>query len=274
MDINTLANAIHLDPNTIAAVEGLSLPAKEESQLLELYFQDFPLFLKTVEVQADPQLLMLRLYLQLALNTRMLYLQRGLPEAVWLDSMQDIAVWAADYRAKYGKYGIAAWEWLTCSLNMEIFRLGRLQFEPYKLPADVQMGELSFPAGTEVLSVHIPAGTPLTATAVLDSLKQAPTFFTSYFGKDYTLYYCHSWLLSPALSQLLPPDSSIMQFQQLFHIYSTDASPQSEQRVFGCVCENPADYPQNTSLQQRMRQYLMDGNTVPSGRGIGLFEKL
>jgi hypothetical protein len=101
---------------------------------------------------------------------------------------------------------------------MELFRLGRLQFEPITLEEEIVHGGRIYPAGTPALSVHIPAGEPLDPDAALDSFRQAEAFFPHYFGQTYPLFYCHSWLMAPSLTEILPASSRIMQFQRMFQL--------------------------------------------------------
>lgn len=183
--------------------------------------------------------------------------------------MKDITIWCEDYLAKHHAPGFREWPWVAHSLRLNVIRIGRLQFQPSKLAEDVMLNGESFPAGTRILEIHIPAGEPLTLEDVLDSIKQAPSFFKTYFGIEYSLFHCHSWLLSPDLNKLLPGHSRIIQFQKLFAVYKTDNNMrQAEERVFGFCSDDPIEYPENTSLQRTLKQYLLAGHTVPMGAGI------
>jgi len=54
----------------------------------------------------------------------------GIPYAISLDTLSDIAIWADDYRAKNGKWGFENITWLLNHLTGSLFRLGRLEFIP------------------------------------------------------------------------------------------------------------------------------------------------
>ena len=86
--------------------------------------------------------------------------------------------------------------WLSLALRMKIFRLGRLQFEPDE--------------DRHVLHVHIPEGEPLDDAACGESFAIAEEFF----GPEYTIFDCESWLLSPKLQKLLKPDSNILKIPE------------------------------------------------------------
>jgi len=269
-----LAQKIGIHPETVAAVEALPLPSDKEDRLKEAFSQGAAAFAAAMEKEADPPLMALKLFLRFALDTRQRYRELGIPETVLWESLSDLTIWADDYREKTGKHGTLVWKWLARTLNLEVFRLGRLQFQPEALRNDAIIDGVLYPAGTEGLKVHVAAGAPLSYPEVLDSLRRAPDFFRTYFGKDYTMFHCHSWLLSPALPELLPEDSSILRFYRLFSLYTTIPVRQAEERVFGQLCDDPADYPENTRLQRSMKQYLLTGKPIHMGSGIAFFTNL
>ena len=60
---------------------------------------------------------------------------------------------------------------------------------------------------------------------------------------------------------------------RLFHIYEIDEScHQGEERIFGDVMDI-ADYPETTSLQRNLKQYLLKGNTLGMARGIFYYHR-
>ena len=168
-----------------------------------------------------------------------------------------------------GQPGLIEWGWNALLLHMELFRLGRLEYQPRTLQQDIVFGEVSLAAGTPILEVHIPAGAPFCQRELSASLCSAGPFFERYFQRSFFWFHCHSWLLSPALRDLLSPASGILQFQRFFTIYSEDFSfPQAEQRVFGSVQADPQRYTERTSLQRALKKYLLAGNHVGMGMGV------
>ena len=192
----------------------------------------------------------------------------GIPERVFWDGMKDIAIWAEDYLEKNGVPGFAEWGWVAATMTMWVFRLGRLQFQADRLEEAVVCGGKTYPAGTPILNVHIPAGEPLDEEAVLAAMDAAPGFFKTYFGMTFNLFHCHSWLMSPKLKMILPADSRIIRFQDLFEAREADEERQAEERVFGFLAEDPGDYPEKTSLQRKMKAALLAGHTFGMGRGV------
>lgn len=208
------------------------------------------------------------IYLLTIPELRRRYEKKGIPEDILWNGLRDISIWAAEYEQRYQRPGIAEWRWVAKTLRMEVFRLGRLQFEPTYLQQELRYDGVTVPSGTSALNVHIPAGEPLTENAACESLGRAKAFFRNYLDFDAQIMCCDSWLLSPALQDLLPQESNILRFQKMFNIYATRKNRQAEERVFGCVKENPAEYPQNTLLQWKMKEYLQAGKHIDAGLGV------
>ena len=241
--------------------EPLDLPVKQEN------------FEKAIEIlepfaREDKGLRILHFYLDWAVEVKAQYDALGIPETVFWDGMKDLALWAEDYVEKHGVPGFAEWGWVAATMTMWVFRLGRLQFQADRLEKDLVCGDRTYPAGTAVLNVHIPAGEPLDVDAVREAMDYAPRFYETHFGRTFTMFHCHSWLLSPQLREILPEDSRIMQFQNLFEICWMDQERQAEERVFGYLAEDPAAYPEATSLQRTMKASLLAGKSIGMGCGI------
>ena len=266
MTVFALAEKLNIPPKTLAAVREILLPAEQE-QLKDWFFREPARF--CAYARKEDGLVILRLYLEWLEETRARYDALGIPEQVFWDSMKDLAIWCGDYEEKHNAPGFAEWEWVGASLRLEVFRIGRLQFAPAVLEKAAVTATGSYPAGTPVLEVHIPAGEPLENTAVSDSLEAAPAFFKRYFGREYSLFHCHSWLLSPTLGSLLPPHSRILHFAEQFAVYAEDyPERQAEERVFGTLSDDPDSYPEQTALQRTLKKALLSGETVGMGRGI------
>ena len=250
-------------------------------EVMEAVFRTQPLdipvkpenYEKAIEIlepfaREDNGLRIMHFYLDWAVDVKEQYDALGIPDKVFWDSMKDLAIWAEDYQEKHGVPGFGEWGWVAATMTMWVFRLGRLQFQSDRLEEDLICGDRTYPAGTAILNVHIPAGDPLDVEAVREAMDYAPRFYETHFGKTFTLFHCHSWLLSPQLKEILPEDSRILQFQNLFEVCWVDQERQAEERVFGSLAEDPATYPEETSLQRKMKAALLEGKHFGMGCGI------
>lgn len=241
----------------------------QESAWYELFLHKPEAFVAGLRKQPMPELLVLALYLRWAVNTYRNYQELGIPESVFFDTFRDLRIWSDECVRIYNRPGLTEWDWNAHLLRMEVIRLGRLEYQPCILAHDILYGDISVSAGTQILEVHIPAGESLCQKIVLESFAAAVSFFDRYYHVHYEWFHCHSWLLSPAFRKLLPPQSGILQFQNLFTVYDEDFSfPQAEQRVFGCIKDNPEKYPENTHLQCTLKNYLLSKKRPGMGYGV------
>lgn len=152
------------------------------------------------------------------------YLEAGIPEEIYLDTMSDAFIWAELYRRLEGRVGLRETSWLLLHIRLELFRLGRLQFQLDDTPSEFR----SVIDSDRAIQVHIPDVGPLDVDACISSFKLARDFY-----KEELPFICDSWLLEPELEKVLPEKSNILSFQKLFHIFSVDKeNPQCHQRVF------------------------------------------
>ena len=181
MNEHELALRLGLPAETIRALEALPFPAEEEARLKPLFRQD-PAAFEAEGARLGNGLCILKLYLRWLPEVLNAYRARSIPEEIFWDSCQDFGIWCRDALNRNGVPGLAEWSWIGMTMRLELFRLGRLQFEPSRLAHDIRIGGAFYPAGTPHLEVHIPAEAPLDPDAVQSALSQAVPFFERYFG--------------------------------------------------------------------------------------------
>lgn len=218
----------------------------------ERYYADREGCFSQIEQREDRWQLFLALYRRLSLDTRERYRQLGISEEIFRDTMSDLEIWEENCQKKYGVAGLAEYRWLTRHLELKLFRLGRLQFEPVGWEKKA------------ALNVHIPQGEPLDPDAVQRSYRQAYAFFHG----SITCYVCGSWLLLPQLAQVLPPDSNIIRFQKDYTVTKlVEHFRQCEERVFPQILDDPSGYPETTRLQRGVKQLLLSGEKLGFAMG-------
>ncbi len=161
--------------------------------------------------------LLICLYRCEALERR--YAEKGISEEILLDTMHDIVLWTVTHFGLYGELGVSETNWLKRHFNMELFKLGRLQFCMEQFQTEID--EITvIHRGDNVLGVHIARGEPLDVDACNKSFHAAKAFFQRYFPQFlYDYFVCTSWLLdNTSLPNFLKEDSNILQFGKLFNI--------------------------------------------------------
>lgn len=261
MDLRELENKIGLDEELVKELESYNFKEKTLEDLKKSYYEDFTRFKSTIRNEKEGPFLALKVYLELALNTYNEYMNRKIPEEIYLDSMKDIRIWANDYKKKHGVWGIDELDWLAESLDLKVIRLGRLQYE--KVRANKNFGPIK--EGEEFLSVHIPEDSKLDPKDVEKSLDLAREF---YKDQGIKYFYCKSWLLSLNLDRVLDENSNIVKFRDNFtHIEMSFNTPQAEERIFSKVLEDKSFYPEETSLQKNAKKAILEGLDIGVGSG-------
>ncbi|MGI5894485.1 MAG: acyltransferase domain-containing protein [Candidatus Merdivicinus sp.] len=222
------------------------------TEWLAAYHEDRTACMEAVFQQENRYELCLELFTALFDELKERYQKLGISEQIYRDTRSDLEIWRGNCRRMYGVDGLANYRWLQNHLDLKLFRLGRLQFEPV-----VNEGRIA-------LNVHIPQGEPLVYEACRESYRQAYAFYHGMTDR----FVCHSWLLSPVLQELLPESSNIVRFQKDFEITHYDPNDrQCEERVFGEISDDYGSYPQKTSLQRAVREKLLRGEPIGAAQG-------
>ena len=134
------------------------------------------------------------------------------------------------------------------------FRLGELEFE------------LNEENNTKEVHIHIPAGAKLTPEALGDTFEKERIFMREYLPDWADLTHaCGSWMMSPKLKEMLPPESRILYFQSLFDVKEyTPTLRWVMEFVFKLEVFQQKDFPleelrEETSLQRAMKKYILNG---------------
>lgn len=275
MTLTELAERIDLPEEALGAAQKVELSDAEYQTCKELFDRDLGAFLKEWKEKEEPgrYTWALRFYLQLSADTWGQYQAEHIPEEVFDQTFYDLTIWCRECQRKHGVYGLEELWWLAQSVKEHLFRLGRLQFEPVVLKEPLEGNSVRIEAGAKGLNVHIPEGESLAFEKCMDSFRRAERFFADRGEGKPEFYMCDSWLLSPALKELLPADSNIIRFQDLFRIVKVHyAFPQAEQRIFGDILEDKSRYPEDTSLRRKAKRCFQEGKDP--GIGIGVIENI
>ncbi len=204
------------------------------------------------------------------------YKKTGISEAVYYDSMGDIELWADEYRALYGKSGIEEYEWIEETLDMKVFKLGRLQFSQIDPSVCKELYDKLGVLDRDItlINVHVQKGDSLDPEECQKSYKMARDFYGPKNPGKTLVIRCDSWLLNPKLKLLLGENSNIVKFQKDFQLaYEEKNNRQMEERVFGKATDDIASYPENTRLQKSLKQRLLAGEEFGTAIGTYVLEE-
>jgi hypothetical protein len=192
-----------------------------------------------------------------ALHTHSVYVEKGISEDIFIATMKFFTRFINAHLVSYGTYRFAWGWWVARQLSCNEFRIGELEFETIDNN------------GCKSISIHIPSDAVMDTSILCKSYHDARSFFEKYYPeyKDADMY-CDSWLLSPALEKLLQEPSNILNFQKAFTIERVDY--ESNNFMFWVYKRDNIpleELPEGTSLQRRMKEYLLQGGKVGSASG-------
>lgn len=215
------------------------------------------------------------------------YEAKGIGEDIFFDTMDDIRIWIDDHHSRTGEYGLFELNWIMHHMKLNIFKLGRLQFQKFKYyfsPVYKKNG-VTIRFGENVLNIHIPRGEKLDISSCRQSIRRAGEFFSKYYPEYPTdRFICHSWMLYTGNKKYMKSESNILKFADMFDIVGEREAPsQAYLWIFGVKVKNTAlmlskenngnygftkELTQETSLQKSAVDYIEDGGTLGEGMGV------
>lgn len=135
--------------------------------------------------------------------------------------------------------------------------------------------ELVVEDGDEVLSVHISPNGKLDKDAAADSYARARAYFKNVFPEfEPKCFICDSWLLGRELPRFVKESSNIFAF--LKEYYNVPRGGNNEDTLNFLFKAAPdvdlSTLPENSSLQKGIKEWMMSGKIMYSGKGIRFFD--
>lgn len=217
-------------------------------------------------------------YICLTKNLKQRYKKAGIGQEIWFDTVAELKYKMIECKDRSNIWGIKDKESLRNIFEMKCFTLGRLQFEPVMfgdiVPAmeyDVKGTQIT--AETKVIKVHIPRMLRQLDSELCEaSYAKAKEFFAEEFGEMPMVLVCKSWMLYPDFDNVVD-GTDIKRFSGDFELIAVSDNADGEYpdmvEVFDMeFTGRPEDYPENTMLRKRFKEYLINGGKT--GRGIGI----
>lgn len=201
------------------------------------------------------------------------YEEKGIPLTYFYRSIYDLSYRIERYYNHHGSYGLSERDirWLSPIFQMEIFDIGVLRFQISHFSfAEIERSDHEYmplsdqwkkeiPEGTPIITLHIMKGAAIQKEKVLSSFKEAIDFFDRYFpDHDYELFVCRTWLIYKPIQTLLPEDSNITAFANLFTIIAQNQNTkQALERIYGTSdLEEIEKMEKQSSLQKKVYRHL------------------
>ncbi len=204
------------------------------------------------------------------------YEKKGIPLPYFYELMMDLTYKLHECKNVHNIYGLFTFFWFQRHYLMELFSLGRFQFERAAFEGEnYTCGDITINKGDTVFSFHIPSSGAMTKEMRFDSYKRAFEFFKDH-DKKYIPIVCNSWLLYPNNKEFYPPNSNLMDFVNDFDIlygYEHESIFPDSWRIFSMDFNGDTSVlPKETTLQKNIAKYLDTGRKIGNGYGIILFD--
>lgn len=263
MDIATICGNIGLhDVITtrvldFAAVYPFSSIQPQLSRMCDFVDGQSGYLLVTEALGDDPDgIKILACQLYCACQTYEKYQQMGIPDEIFFATMSCYVRFVKECIVYQGRPMFDRGWWTWKQISLRVFRLGALEFELR-------------PEGN--IAMHIPGGTDFSPKRVDEALILAKKFVKQFFPQyENAPFTCHSWLLSPTLTQFLGEKSNIRNFQTRFKLEAVNPDAQEYiSWLFQTAMDSSLDsLAENSDLQRRVKQYVLSGGKIGDGTGV------
>ena len=173
--------------------------------------------------------------------------------------------------AVYGIWSSFVAVWFSRFFNFTLYGIGRLEFVPYRSEYDYESENGIIKKGESVIDVHIPSSGKLDRSVVLESYKEAYSFFTNTLRLAPKAFVCESWLLFPKHREIIPKCKNIIDFMNDYEtvIVEDDCGGSDLWRIFGgCDTSVPEKLPRDTYMRSQYAEYLINGGVPGFAKGI------
>ncbi len=205
------------------------------------------------EIGPDPDgMKQLYALLEMADETWKKYGEKGISADIFAETMKFVPRFLRAFHQQTGAWKFAQGWWFWREVAMVEFRVGCLEYEL------VEEKERRF------ISLHIPADADMSEESIDASFAAFRAFLSAYYPDWQNLpWECDSWMMSPALEYLLPEKSKILAFQRRFQVLEHNADSMGVMEwVFPGHKEVSESLPETTSLQRKMKAWLLSGKKV------------
>jgi hypothetical protein len=261
MNFDILSKKINLNSNAVDVFLNINMQESKYIELKKIFLRDNEEFISKVKTEfGDAYQEFLYLFIRFAIDCHDDYIKKQISDDIYFDTMKDITIWSNNCFFDTGVWGLKEVYWLSEHVKLNIFKLGRLQFqkqlydkEKFRKPLVINSVEIE--EKTDICFVHIPEGESITNGICCKSYELAKEFF----NKD-LLFLCDSWLLSPRLKEVLKPDSNILSFASNYEVVDFDEDSISIHKYL----RDP-----NASLSILVKKY--ESNNKKIGSALGYY---
>ncbi len=201
------------------------------------------------------------------------YKRANIKTEIFWQTIEDLKYKLYECKRVKNEWGTFVIGWYVGFFKLDIFKLGRFEFERKLLKHDYTFNEIKLKKGDDALFVHIPSCGKLTDDLRYDSYKLAYDFFKDEFVAKILPMVSETWLLYNKNVEIFSSENNIIRFYNDFDNIENyeDEKFNDAWRIFGKdYVEN--EMPCNTSLQKDILKWRNSGKYTGMGYGIILHD--
>ncbi len=184
------------------------------------------------------------------------YIKRNISNDIFAATMKFCTRFLQEHYQTFQTYKFVwAW-WFPRQISLNEYRIGALEYE-------------FVDAKDREIAVHIPSDADLGKRSVAQSINEFNKFRTRYYPEwEAVKLTCDTWMLMPELKEMLGEESNIIAFQNLFEIDTVDYEATWYMGwIFPGIEKVDERLPERTTLQRKMKKYLLDGKKFGIAKG-------
>ncbi len=184
------------------------------------------------------------------------YRKRNISNDIFVATMKFCTRFLHEYHQTFQTYKFVWEQWFPRQISLNEYRIGALEYE-------------FVDAENREIEVHIPSDADLRKRSVAQSIKDFNTFRAKHYpGWKTVKLTCNTWMLMPELKEMLGKESNIIAFQNLFEIDTVDYDATWYMKwIFPGIENIDESLPERTTLQRKMKKYLLDGKKFGVAKG-------
>ncbi len=184
------------------------------------------------------------------------YRKRNISNDIFVATMKFCTRFLHEYHQTFQTYKFVWEQWFPRQISLNEYRIGALEYE-------------FVDAENREIEVHIPSDADLRKRSVAQSIKNFNEFRAKHYpGWKTVKLTCNTWMLMPELKEMLGKESNIIAFQNLFEIDTVDYDATWYMKwIFPGIENIDESLPEKTTLQRKMKKYLLDGKKFGVAKG-------
>ena len=184
------------------------------------------------------------------------YEEIGITDDIFVATMKFITRFLEWHKEYHGEYKFTQGPWFPRQLSCIEFRVGALEYE-------LVAGE------TKEIAMHIPSDAVFDRISVLDSLKEFAKFRDTFFPEwKNAVFTCETWMLAPAMEDILNGTSNVLAYKHLFDLdMIDDEATWFMGFIFPGHSGEVETLPERTSLQKKIKEMLLSGKKIGVAKG-------